>query len=173
MINIRLNFFINLVVILSLLFVVAGCGNRGPAVYHVTGTVYLDDEPLPECRVIFTPKNPGGAELDASGSTDANGVYKIQTLHGKPDGGTTPGDYTVSFSKMNIIWDGKSYVASSTPGEEPIKDTRSEEGLPVEYTSQRTSPESATVTKDAKKKCIRFSLAVKIKSPYTDLHFES
>jgi len=148
--------------ILPLLIVVAGCGgDKGPVVYFVTGTVYLDDVPLPNCRVIFSPNTSGGIEMDASGRTDENGVYKIQTQTGKVDGGTTPGEYTVSFSKMKISWDGKSYVQSATPGVEPVKDTRSEEGLPPIYTSQRTSQETATVTNNAKSNVFDFHLKSK------------
>ena len=156
--NMKTNFLICFFVVLPLS--VVGCGDKGPAVYFVTGTVYLDDEPFPECRVVFTPKDASSG-TDASGRTDDQGVYKIQTLHGKADGGTTPGEYVVSFNKMNISWDGKSYVPSSTPAEDPIKDTRSEEALPQIYISQRTSPESATVTKNAKENVFDFHLKSK------------
>ena len=148
--------------ILSLLFLVAGCGgDKGPTVYLVTGTVYLDDEPLPDCRVSFSPKTPGGTEVDASGRTGEDGTYKIQTATGKVDGGTTPGEYIVSFSKMQEIWDGKSFRDSGPPGTPPVKDSRGEEVLPQIYTSQRTSPESATVTKNAKENVFDFHLKSK------------
>jgi len=148
--------------ILPLLIVVAGCGgDKGPAVYFVTGTVYLDDAPLPDCRVIFSPNASGGTEMDASGRTDENGVYKIQTATGKVDGGTTPGEYAVSFSKKKEIWDGKSYRLSGPTGTDKIKDSRSEEELHPFYTSQRTSPEKATVTKTAKSNVFDFHLLSK------------
>ena len=148
-----------LIAILPLLFVLAGCGgNKGPAVYFVTGTVYLDDQPLPGCRVVFTPKTEGGTGMDASGRTDENGVYKIQTMSGKVDGGTTPGEYVVYFSKMEEIWDGKSYKQSGPPGTPPVKDSTGRESLMKVYTSQRTSPESATVTKDPKANVFDFRL---------------
>ena len=150
--------------ILPLLIMATGCGgNKGPVVYFVTGTVYLDDEPLPGCRVIFTPNASGGTEIDASGRTDENGVYKIQTVTGKVDGGTTPGDYTVSFSKMKEIWDGKSYRPGGGPpgSSPPIKDSRSEEVLPRRYTSQRTSTETVTVTKEVHKNTFDFHLTSK------------
>jgi len=159
----KTNIQICLFVILPLLFLIAGCGgDKGPAVYSVTGTVYLDDAPLADCRVIFSPKALGdGTETDASGRTDANGVYKIQTTTGKVDGGTTPGKYAVSFSKSKEIWDGKSYREGGPPGTPPIKDSRSVEVLPKIYTSQRTSPESATVTNIPKQNQFDFHLKSK------------
>ena len=149
-------------VILPLLFLMAGCGgDKGPTVYFVTGTVYLNEEPLANCRVIFSPKTSGGTELDATGRTDENGVYKIQTQTGKVDGGTTPGEYTVSFSKMKTIWDGKSYLPGAIPGADPIPNSRSEEVLPQMYTRQSMSQETATVTKDAKSNVFDFHLKTK------------
>lgn len=140
-----------------LLVALTGC-NKGPVVYTVTGTVYLDDQPLPDARVIFTPQTLGGKETDAAGKTDENGVYKIQTITGKVDGGTTPGDYIVSFSKMKILWDGQSYLPGPTPDSPPVKNSRSTEELAPIYTSQRTSPERATVTTNASKNQFDFHL---------------
>ena len=154
-------FQIHFLVIVPLLFLVAGCGGeKGPKVYFVTGTVYLDDAPLSDCRVIFNSVTSSEG-TDATGRTDENGVYKIQTSTGKVDGGTTPGDYVVTFSKMNDIWDGRSYRMSGERNDERKPDTRSVEELPQQYTRSSYSQEKATVTKDVKSNVFDFHLKSK------------
>ena len=147
-------------VILPLLFLFAGCKEKGPVVYFVTGTVYWDDQPLPDCRVVFNPVKSGEG-TDATGRTDEKGVYKIQTTTGKVDGGTTPGDYSITFSKMKIMWDGKTYRSSGPTGTDKIPDSRAVEELPQQYTRPSLTQEKATVTKNIKDNVFDFHLKSK------------
>jgi len=150
-------------VILALLvplFIVSGCsGNSGPRVYLVTGKVTLDGAPLPEANIIFSPVSQSGTALSASGRTNADGVYLIQTTTGKPEGGTTPGDYKVCILKTKQLWDGKSYLPN--PGGEPIKNSRAVNMLPPIYTQANTTPFQATVTTDKDKNVFNFDLKSK------------
>lgn len=50
-----------------------GCGAEGPALGNVTGTVFFDNEPLANARVVFRP--PQGRT--SVGTTDAAGRYKL------------------------------------------------------------------------------------------------
>jgi hypothetical protein len=68
-----------------------GCGGSGVDLNRVKGTVMLDGNPLPDARVIFTPKEGG---RPAYGVTDARGNYDLgYTTEGM---GTPPGEYVVS-----------------------------------------------------------------------------
>lgn len=63
--------------IVLLLF--AGCSPKsGPRIAPVSGTVTYNGKPLPGAYVGFTPENPG--DLQAQGSTDANGRYRLTTF---------------------------------------------------------------------------------------------
>jgi hypothetical protein len=62
---------------IALLFclVALGC-SRLPAVTEVEGTVYLNDEPLPNARIQFIPELDGfGAEVYSQAITDEQGHY--------------------------------------------------------------------------------------------------
>ncbi|MCA9109532.1 MAG: hypothetical protein KDA52_06275 [Planctomycetaceae bacterium] len=58
-----------------------GCGSRGdrPELGTVTGTVYMDDEPLPNVWVMFNPTGGGRTSL---GRTDEEGEYELMYLEG-------------------------------------------------------------------------------------------
>ena len=73
---------------------IAGCGKGGLATVNVTGIVTLDGEPVPHANVTFTPRVQGEGDT-GFGVTDANGLYRLQTLMGAADAGTTPGMYDV------------------------------------------------------------------------------
>jgi hypothetical protein len=72
-----------------LLFVNAGCGKSGPV--PVKGTVKLDGQPLAHASVMFISQDEGGK--DATGTTDANGVFHLSTF--KPGDGALKGKYKV------------------------------------------------------------------------------
>ena len=56
----------------------AGCARRPPPATEVEGTVYLDNQPLPNARVEFIPELEGfGAELYSHAVTDDRGRYKL------------------------------------------------------------------------------------------------
>jgi hypothetical protein len=67
----------------------AGCGSKP---VPVKGRVTLDDKPLANASVLFIAQEPGGR--DASGYTDANGVFELTTL--RPQDGALPGSYKVT-----------------------------------------------------------------------------
>lgn len=149
------NIRIILPVVLLCLFVVSGCGPKGPKVYFVTGKVTWNGAPLADASIFFNPVSDTSGD-GASGKTDAEGVYKIQTISGKPDGGTTPGKYKVTFRKTEVKWDGKSYL--NNPGGEPIENSRAIQILPVQYQADRTTPFEVEVTTDQAKNVFDFNL---------------
>ena len=54
---------------------ICGCGDDGPALGEVGGTVTLDGKPLPDAWVIFEPAEPGP---DSVGTTDELGHYDLR-----------------------------------------------------------------------------------------------
>jgi hypothetical protein len=75
----------------TVIVAVAGCGGdaTGVKTVGVSGTVYLDDQPLPDVRVVFMSANHAG-----NGRTDANGKYYLVA-------GAEPGTNKISFSKVD------------------------------------------------------------------------
>jgi len=85
---------------------VLGCGSKGIKTDVVTGKVTFNGEPIEGVSVRFSPVVSGVGNV-ASGTSDKNGFYQLQTLLGDPDAGTTPGEYTVSVSKCFSVGTGK------------------------------------------------------------------
>ncbi len=63
-----------LLLALLLLLFSGGCGNKDLGA--VTGTITLDDQPLADAFVEFTPTGEGGSP--SYGKTDANGKYEME-----------------------------------------------------------------------------------------------
>jgi hypothetical protein len=59
---------------LAAALLLAGCGESGPELATVTGTVTRDGKPLPNMRVQFQPE----AGRPSSGNTDSQGVYALR-----------------------------------------------------------------------------------------------
>ncbi len=76
----------------GLLMLLAGCGGSSVTLVPVTGTVYLDDQPLANAKIVFTP-----AEGRASfATTDAQGRYKL--LYTADLAGAVTGKHRVTIS---------------------------------------------------------------------------
>jgi len=72
-----------------------GCGDSGPKLVPVTGTVTLDNQPM-AAEVMFTP-DPSNVAITAGGDTSgAAGNYKA--MHAQRSG-LAPGKYTVTVTQ--------------------------------------------------------------------------
>ena len=60
----------------SCILFAAGCGQSGPQLGAVTGTVTLDNKPVPGALVTFISKEADGTS--SYGKTDSNGKYKLE-----------------------------------------------------------------------------------------------
>ena len=125
---------------------IAGCGGGGLATISVTGTVTLDGEPVPHANVTFTPRVQGEGDTGFA-ITDANGHYRLQTLMGAADAGTTPGLYDVFI----IAWEQVPSVeipldAGSSSGPTPPR-PQPRSLLPARYASTATSGLEANVVR--------------------------
>lgn len=74
----------------------SGC-SRGPV--SVSGTVMLDDKPLPKTRVLLEPAD--GKGRPAYGETDESGRFSLTTK--TPNDGVYPGQYKVIFAPIDPI----------------------------------------------------------------------
>jgi hypothetical protein len=84
------------------LVAVVGCGSKPPAIKTrpVTGTVNLKGQPLANATVAFFPVD-SGVGMSATGETDAQGHFKVQTHAGGTTfvPGAMVGEYKVTVSK--------------------------------------------------------------------------
>ena len=109
-----------------------GCGPKPIKTEGVTGTIKLDGTPQKDVNVYFIPVEQGGSSGYAK--TDENGFYKLQTLLGAAEAGTTPGKYKVKFDYQIQIEDG----TMMENGQE-IPKYKSQPGLAKKWTSEETS----------------------------------
>ena len=65
-----------LILIAFSILIVAGCGDSGPKMARVEGTVTYDGKPLSAATIIFTPES--GARM-GEGGTDEQGHYYLGT----------------------------------------------------------------------------------------------
>ncbi len=129
-----------LVVLLALTMVLPACGGKKvQKTEGVTGKVTRDGSPREKCTVYFVPDGEGS---QAVGMTDASGVYKLQTVLGAADAGTTPGSYKVFFShEVEVTPEVKNAEG------EVEKEAVMKSDLPAKYTKADTSGFTAQVVK--------------------------
>ncbi|MCL2622109.1 MAG: hypothetical protein FWD31_00470 [Planctomycetaceae bacterium] len=134
----------------------SGCGPKQIKTYRVEGTIIIDGKPAENVLVTFVPKMDGKG-LQASGVTDAQGVYKLTSVGGKQYGGAAVGDYVVTLSKREAKPLDKPFV-------EPISGKEFTETfielMPISYRNAARSPLSATVNAGENK---GFDFDIKIK----------
>ena len=125
------------VLCLGCLFLVAvlGCGDGKIDTETVQGNVTLDGAPLADAMVNFSPVEKG-VGTPSYGKTDESGHYKLQTLLGRADAGTTPGEYIVTISKTELVDTGKTIKNSDGT---TSADVTSKELLPKKYTDAKVS----------------------------------
>lgn len=130
------------VILLGLLF--SGCigGSSAIKTDSVVGTITdVDGSPLAGASVNFSPVTQGTGN-PAYAITDQNGKYQLQTLLGKPGAGTTPGEYTVTVSKSEMIPTGQKEKNSDG---EMVDVLVPKSLIPEAYSSAKTSPLKANV----------------------------
>ena len=140
------NKFLLFFALLGLLATVPACGGGAIKTEGVTGVVTLDGEPLPNATVYFTPVDGASGAQQGVGTTNELGEYKLQTLYGAADAGTTPGDYVVTIDCIDEVPTGG--TTTNDDGEE-IPETEEVQRVPARYLNGETSGLTATVVKGA------------------------
>ena len=132
----------NVCIILAVLIFVSGCGGGGrkySKTEMVEGLVTLDGVPIEGADITFFPKGTGES---ATGKTDAEGRYKLTSINGAPDKGTTVGEYGITASQWVVKKLDEPYIDKA---QDALIEYDSKEMLPVVYTEIHTSPLKATV----------------------------
>ena len=105
----------------------------------VTGVITYNGEPLADATVKFIPTDATGSQ--SYGKTNEKGEYKLQTLLGAADAGTTPGEYKVTVDCIETVETGN--MIEENGEEKP--ETVAESLIPAKYNNAETSGLTATV----------------------------
>ena len=125
-------------VALAMLTVLPACSNAIKT-EGVTGVVTYNGEPLADATVKFIPTDGTGSQ--SYGKTNEKGEYKLQTLLGAADAGTTPGEYKVTVDCIETVETGK--MIQENGEEKP--ETIAQSLIPAKYNNAETSGLTATV----------------------------
>lgn len=95
----------------------AGCGGSGdrPQLGTVTGTVYMDDKPLPNVWVMFNPTSGGRTSMARTGE---DGNYRLMYLEGAT--GANLGSHSVVIMTFHEDEIYELQAESNEPVKEPI-----------------------------------------------------
>ncbi len=126
----------------GVLATVVGCGEGGPAMNAVTGTVTIGGQPAADVLVTFQPSD---ATMEAaSGRTGSDGKYTLTSgIQGKP--GAMAGSYKVVLQQQSSA-DEAAYAGGGGQSAPP---TGPETNIPEEYSSADTTPMTKEVTSGA------------------------
>ncbi len=129
-------------VLCCLVVTMPGC-SRYVRTEHVEGTVTYQGKPLAVAEIAFTPAVKGEGR-PAFGMTDEHGKYKIQTMQGKADAGTTPGKYKVVLRKMESVKTGRKIP---NPDGGTTEETVEKSVLPAFFASGKSTPITVDIVK--------------------------
>ena len=120
----------NLVLLALIILLSSGCGDSGPELAPVSGTVLLDGKPVEGASVTFMPAAGG---RPATGTTNASGEFQLTTF--KEQDGALVGDHSVTITLVKrLYWEGM------TTDQEKVKWL-----IPKRYGRVETSELHATV----------------------------
>jgi len=136
-----------------MMLVVPACGDSGPDLIPVTGTVTLDGQPLGFKNLYFSPE-PGTPGLGAGGNSKADGSFELLAVVGgavRDMKGAQLGEYKVVVSEPMFPIDADLAVQGESSEPEvalglPQPLPRNTKGvIPAVYSNQETTPLRAQV----------------------------
>lgn len=104
------------------LVVLCGCGEKGPELGEVSGTITLEGEPVEGAVVTFLPLFEGGVEVECRPKTDADGNYSMRYSVDRP--GVLLGEHRVMISTEDSAKDPVTGAISHVPERIPKHYTR-------------------------------------------------
>jgi len=125
-------------VALAMLAVLPAC-SKAIKTEGVTGVITYNGEPLADATVKFIPTDATGSQ--SYGKTNEKGEYKLQTLLGAADAGTTPGEYKVTVDCIETVETGNMIEENGEEKEETVAESL----IPTKYNNAETSGLTATV----------------------------
>lgn len=114
---------------------IAGCGDKGPATYPVTGVVTLDGKAVEGATVTFVGEPP---ENSAATTTKADGKYELATF--EAGDGALPGPYKIMVTKIDRGAEVSPYDVPDD-GTQPVEQTA--EAISEAYSKGYTGPPRA------------------------------
>lgn len=125
-----------------------GCGQAGPTVYPVQGTVTIGGKPAPSIAVTFAPVDGKPA---SAGKTNANGVFILLTQSGKA--GAVAGKHKVILQSQPAVESTGNFSdpavrekmfqereASARSGKKGAPPTEKSKTIPEEYSNPQKTP---------------------------------
>lgn len=103
-------------VAVCLMIVCSGCGQSGPKLGQVTGTVTLDGQPVPRASITFAPVEPGPTSM---GGTNKDGQYKL--LFNTDRQGAVLGKHNVTIRSLEQDTDEDGKPTGDAPVKIPAK----------------------------------------------------
>jgi len=128
--------------------IVAGCGEEGPRLVPVTGTVTINNKPLGDAEISFVPDPSNKDVTPGADITGPEGNFKVS--HGGR-AGLAPGRYQVLISKKETAPNG--LVLPEAIKVDRIQQEMSgirRESLPKRYSDATSSTEYVEVKEDGK-----------------------
>ena len=113
-----------------------GCGESGPPLGQVSGTVTMDGEPLANALVTFTPEAGGRGSM---GKTDGNGKYELAFVDSK---GALIGNHKVSVTTVQESSGSATEMSSDSPeyanqgGPADYENATTKEAIPEKYNTK-------------------------------------
>ncbi len=123
---------------LAMLAVLPAC-SKAIKTEGVAGVITYNGEPLANATVKFIPVDATGSQ--SYGKTNEKGEYKLQTLLGAADAGTTPGEYKVTVDCVKNVPTGNMIQENGAE----IEEMEVETVIPKTYSNPETSGLTATV----------------------------
>ena len=134
--------YFSILLLIPFFVVASGCNDGKLKTYPVSGTITYQGEPLVGATVGFTPKSEGSGD-GGFARTDEKGFYQLQTTQGRVNAGTTPGEYYVTITKVEMVGTG---VFRNDPYAGQQEEMKPVPAIPAKYSSAEGGL-SATVTK--------------------------
>jgi hypothetical protein len=135
--------------LLSVMFIVNGCGHRGVPVVLVSGEVWYNGQTVEDALLSFVPQFADGR--GASAMTDSNGKFVLVT-QGAVKNGAVPGEYKILVTKLiEVDESGKKVIRQpkeNKPGNTAPEIRYPQKNLlPEKYSKKDTTTLTVTVGK--------------------------
>jgi len=132
----------------------SGCGDGGPSLVDVTGTVTQNNKPLEGAAVMFMPDPSSADARPAEDTTGPDGNYKLRTgtrfgaVPGKYHVVITPAPPASAIAQVDPAFADDPFMASLSAGAEPGTRQSKKQAQPTEFAEDREITTEASQVHD-------------------------